>query len=47
MFEFVTGRLPLYNQVHVHVRRISLDDVPTEGQAFKQWLHDRFVEKDR
>jgi hypothetical protein len=46
MFEFVTGRGDRYNEVHVHVRRLPISDIPINPAEIKLWLHNRFVEKD-
>ncbi|KAJ1654533.1 hypothetical protein IWQ61_005556 [Dispira simplex] len=32
--------------VHLHVRRIPMDQVPTDGEEFTQWLRQRWYEKD-
>ncbi|CAD5205615.1 unnamed protein product [Bursaphelenchus okinawaensis] len=47
MYEFVTGRSERHNEVHVHIDRIPIEQVPVEGNELKAWLHQRFVEKDR
>ncbi|CAD5208078.1 unnamed protein product [Bursaphelenchus xylophilus] len=47
MYEFVTGRSERHNEVHMHVKRIGIEEVPTEGNELKLWLHQRFLEKDR
>jgi lysocardiolipin and lysophospholipid acyltransferase len=36
-----------YTQVHVHLKRHSTADIPTDRIAIGKWLIDRFVEKDR
>jgi hypothetical protein len=46
MFEFVTGRGDKYNEVHVHIKRFSSFEVPTDPNELKIWLHNRFVQKD-
>ncbi|RKP40226.1 acyltransferase-domain-containing protein, partial [Dimargaris cristalligena] len=33
--------------IHIHVRRVPMGDVPTESEAFAQWLQQRWYEKDR
>lgn len=33
-------------EVHLHVRRYALDELPAEQEALADWLRDRFVEKD-
>ena len=35
------------SNVHVHVRRIPLEDVPKDEAAFGPWLHEQFVQRDR
>ncbi|KAI8480311.1 1-acyl-sn-glycerol-3-phosphate acyltransferase epsilon [Branchiostoma belcheri] len=34
-------------QIHIHLTRIPLQDIPQEQGALQDWLHGRFVEKDR
>lgn len=31
---------------HVHVKRYEMDEVPVDELALKQWVMDRFVEKE-
>jgi 1-acyl-sn-glycerol-3-phosphate acyltransferase len=33
--------------IHLHVRRYPIDELPRLEDELRQWLHDRFVEKDR
>lgn len=35
------------NEIHIHVRRYPMPEVPTEPGALADWLLDRFREKDR
>ena len=35
------------NEVHVHIRRIPIEEVPRKEDEVKTWLHDVFVRKDR
>uniref|UniRef100_A0A914XSG5 Phospholipid/glycerol acyltransferase domain-containing protein n=1 Tax=Panagrolaimus superbus TaxID=310955 RepID=A0A914XSG5_9BILA len=45
MFEFVSSALGSKG-LHIHVRRIPISEVPLEKDATKQWLYDRFAQKD-
>ncbi|KAE9549317.1 hypothetical protein FO519_007468 [Halicephalobus sp. NKZ332] len=45
MFEFVSGSHH-GKQVHIHVKRFSVSEIPSEKEDVKKWLNDRFVEKD-
>lgn len=42
---FSTCRYP--KQIHVHIRRFKISDLPKDDDAFAQWMFDRFVEKDQ
>jgi lysophosphatidate acyltransferase len=42
--EFLQGNC---KQVHIHVKRIPICDVPTNDKLFCSWLMDRFMAKDR
>ncbi|KAI6182112.1 Acyltransferase [Aphelenchoides bicaudatus] len=46
MFEFVTGKSDCYNEVHVHIQRFAISEIPTDASELKLWLHNRFVAKD-
>jgi len=43
LWQFITGRV---NRIHVHVRRFPVDELPEIETELKQWLLDRFYEKD-
>uniref|UniRef100_A0AC34QWC0 Phospholipid/glycerol acyltransferase domain-containing protein n=1 Tax=Panagrolaimus sp. JU765 TaxID=591449 RepID=A0AC34QWC0_9BILA len=45
MFEFVSG-LPDGKQVHIHIKRFPISEIPSEKEAVKHWLQNRFVAKD-
>lgn len=34
-------------RVHIHLRRIPMSSVPDTEEAFKLWMHELFVKKDR
>lgn len=44
LWQFVKGRV---QDIHVHVRRFPLDELPRLEAELSAWLHDRFEEKDR
>uniref|UniRef100_A0A2C9JXA6 Phospholipid/glycerol acyltransferase domain-containing protein n=2 Tax=Biomphalaria glabrata TaxID=6526 RepID=A0A2C9JXA6_BIOGL len=44
MQDFLMGLSP---QVHIHVSRIPIDEVPVEAEKLKQWLYLRYQMKDR
>ncbi|XP_076320039.1 1-acyl-sn-glycerol-3-phosphate acyltransferase epsilon-like isoform X2 [Tachypleus tridentatus] len=44
MFEFAAGICP---QVHIHVSRIDIKNVPTTEEGLKQWLFTMYRNKDR
>lgn len=44
LWHFTKGWAP---RVHLHLRRYPVDTLPMETKALKQWLFDRFYEKDR
>uniref|UniRef100_A0A1I8AQQ2 PlsC domain-containing protein n=1 Tax=Steinernema glaseri TaxID=37863 RepID=A0A1I8AQQ2_9BILA len=46
MFEFVCGN-PTYQNVHVHVRRFTSSEIPADAEHQKQWLVQRYQEKDK
>ncbi|XP_074640968.1 1-acyl-sn-glycerol-3-phosphate acyltransferase epsilon-like [Tubulanus polymorphus] len=35
------------SKIHVHVKRIDINEVPTEEKALQQWLHQRFSIKNK
>jgi 1-acyl-sn-glycerol-3-phosphate acyltransferase len=43
LWQFITGRV---EKIHIHVRRFPADDLPKIEAELKQWLLDRFYEKD-
>ncbi len=43
LWQFVKGRV---QEVHVHVRRFPIDELPRLEAELASWLHDRFEEKD-
>jgi len=43
LWQFITGRV---KQIHVHIRRFPGDELPKIETELKQWLMDRFYEKD-
>lgn len=44
MIEFITSYSP---QVHVHIDRIPIGEVPKEEEHLEKWIHARYVAKDR
>ena len=44
LWQFIKGSV---QQVHMHVRRFPVEDLPQIEDDLRQWLLDRFVEKDR
>jgi len=44
MFDFVSSDPNA--KLHVHLKRIPIDEVPTESGAIRKWLYDRFQKKD-
>ncbi len=36
-----------YKEIHVHVKRIPIEEVPASDAECSQWLYKRFEEKDR
>ncbi len=44
MWHFTKGWAP---RVHLHLRRYPADELPAETKDLKEWLFDRFYEKDR
>jgi 1-acyl-sn-glycerol-3-phosphate acyltransferase len=43
LWQYITGRV---EEIHVHVRRFPVDELPKLEAELKQWLIDRFYEKD-
>jgi 1-acyl-sn-glycerol-3-phosphate acyltransferase len=43
LWQYITGRV---REIHVHVRRFPVDELPKLEAELKQWLMDRFYEKD-
>lgn len=43
LWQHITGRV---KQIHVHVRRFPAEELPKIEAELKQWLRDRFYEKD-
>ena len=43
LWQFITGRV---KQIHVHIRRFPADELPKIETELKQWLMERFYEKD-
>lgn len=43
LWQWAKGQM---REVHVHVRRYALDELPTAPDELAAWLRDRFVEKD-
>ncbi|KAF7724649.1 hypothetical protein EC973_000821 [Apophysomyces ossiformis] len=41
---FFLGQNP--KKIHVHIRRYRVADIPKDAEAFAQWVHQRWVEKD-
>jgi hypothetical protein len=46
VFEFFTGQQGEPSEVHVHVSRLLLSNIPKDLNEIRLWLHNRFVEKD-
>lgn len=44
LWQYIKGSV---NRIHVHVRRFEIDELPQLESEVRQWLLDRFVEKDR
>jgi 1-acyl-sn-glycerol-3-phosphate acyltransferase len=44
LWQYIKGSV---NRIHVHVRRFEIDELPHLDADIRQWLMDRFVEKDR
>ena len=44
LWQYVKG---LVKRVHLHVRRFPIDDLPGDEEGLRDWLLERFVEKDR
>lgn len=45
MFEFVSGAHK-GKEVHIHVKRFPISEIPSEKEEIKQWLNGRFEKKD-
>uniref|UniRef100_A0A915D569 Phospholipid/glycerol acyltransferase domain-containing protein n=1 Tax=Ditylenchus dipsaci TaxID=166011 RepID=A0A915D569_9BILA len=45
MFSFCCNLSP--PQLHMHIRKYSIDSIPIDAHTQRQWLYDRFAEKDR
>ena len=43
LWQYIKGSV---QRIHVHVRRFPVDELPVYEKELRQWLHDRFVEKD-
>lgn len=43
LWQYITGQV---RQIHLHVRRFPVDALPRVDDELKQWLYDRFREKD-
>jgi 1-acyl-sn-glycerol-3-phosphate acyltransferase len=43
LWQYITGQV---RQIHIHVRRFPVDELPRLETELKQWLLDRFYEKD-
>uniref|UniRef100_A0A914EHV1 Phospholipid/glycerol acyltransferase domain-containing protein n=1 Tax=Acrobeloides nanus TaxID=290746 RepID=A0A914EHV1_9BILA len=46
MFEFFSSPTE-EKDLHLHIRRYEIKDIPTSTENVKQWLYERFIEKDR
>ncbi|XP_072181465.1 1-acyl-sn-glycerol-3-phosphate acyltransferase epsilon-like [Diadema setosum] len=44
MPDFLMGKCP---RIHIHMRRIAVDSIPSDIVDFQRWLHGVFAEKDR
>jgi 1-acyl-sn-glycerol-3-phosphate acyltransferase len=44
LWQYIKGSV---RRIHVHVRRFDIEDLPDVEADVRQWLMDRFVEKDR
>jgi hypothetical protein len=44
LWQYVKG---LVDRVHLHVRRFPIEELPETDEGLRQWLLERFVEKDR
>ena len=43
LWQYITGRV---KEIHLHVRRFPAEELPILEAELKQWLLDRFYEKD-
>ncbi|KAG0174894.1 hypothetical protein DFQ28_000751 [Apophysomyces sp. BC1034] len=41
---FFLGQNP--KQIHIHIRRFKVSDIPKDAEEFSQWVHQRWIEKD-
>lgn len=46
MFEFFSSPTE-EKDLHLHIRRYEIKEIPTSTENVKQWLYERFIEKDR
>lgn len=46
MFEFCCGP-QTHKQLHIHINRLAIDQVPTQKARLRDWTIGRFAEKDR
>ncbi|KAK6188136.1 hypothetical protein SNE40_004386 [Patella caerulea] len=44
MPDFLSGKVP---EIHLHVKRFPIEEVPEDINGLRSWLHDRFVEKEK
>ena len=44
LWQYLKG---LVGRVHLHVRRLPIEELPETDEGLRQWLLERFVEKDR
>ena len=42
--EFFSGR---WSRVHIHVCRTNMADIPKNAECQRDWLQQRYIEKDR
>ena len=42
--EFLLGK---NSEMHIHVRRIPVQEVPEDETVFKRWMHELFLTKDK
>ncbi|KAJ2722011.1 hypothetical protein GGI07_003601 [Coemansia sp. Benny D115] len=41
------GKCVYPREVHIHVKRYAVEDIPVDEDAFSEWMHRIFVEKDK